>query len=242
MIIQPLHCGLFEKQGGPPLKWRGRYWGQLPVCPFKRSSKHGGWQLYFRKGGRKLAGFVNRKFLTLSVVFLLSVLCLLALFRHRSPAQHPQSAAPDLAPVTCPVTKPSAKPFKPSPPHGGPANGSKGRSFFYGSDQLWVGLQRDGVWKKLRLNYVSTPPVYSHGVIWGRKGYDPHTEPHPNLRITGRRLDAQAPPLVAHPAEGAVARVTDGRPKVGPSFMVVLLDLPTLGCWEINGQYEGGRL
>ncbi|MGZ8697159.1 MAG: hypothetical protein ACXWZ1_07360 [Gaiellaceae bacterium] len=46
------------------------------------------------------------------------------------------------------------------------------------------------------------------------------------IRISGRRLDAPAPPLRAH--------VPDG---YGPGFQATGLTFPTTGCWRVTGRY-----
>lgn len=142
-------------------------------------------------------------------------------------------------PDSCPVTKRPEKPFVPPPPWGDVGDDSKDPYFSYGNDRLWVELPRNGMWKELKLNYAPIPAVYSQGVLWGRIGYDRLAEPHPKLQVTGKRLDAKAPGLVARRAEGC-CRVFDGPEP--PSEMSVLLNLPTLGCWEITGRYEGEAL
>ena len=48
--------------------------------------------------------------------------------------------------------------------------------------------------------------------------------------MTGKRLDGEAPPLVASKATNAYAA------DIG-SAMLVGVDIPTAGCWEITGQY-----
>jgi len=61
-------------------------------------------------------------------------------------------------------------------------------------------------------------------------GYDWSAEPEPALTVTGKRLDGEAPPLVASKATNAYAA------DIG-SAMLVGVDIPTAGCWEITGQY-----
>jgi hypothetical protein len=78
------------------------------------------------------------------------------------------------------------------------------------------------------------------GMMWGREGYDRHTEPHPELKVTGKRLDANARPLVERRTEGCCS-VSDG-PQPLDSIISVSFDLPTLGCWEITGRYQGEAL
>jgi hypothetical protein len=146
----------------------------------------------------------------------------------------------DIAPANCPVAKPLSPPFIPPPPWSDQDGDSvDGREFWYGSYDLWTALPRSGTWKGLHLNYARTTPVYSLGVLWGRKGYDRHREPRPNLRIKGRRLGAQAGPLVPGQT-GACCKVFDGPEP--PPLMDTAFDLPTLGCWEITGRYKGQSL
>ncbi len=60
-------------------------------------------------------------------------------------------------------------------------------------------------------------------------------EPQPALVVTGRRLDAPAPPLAASRATHAIAG------DIGLA-MLVGVRLPTPGCWEITGEYAGTPL
>jgi hypothetical protein len=55
------------------------------------------------------------------------------------------------------------------------------------------------------------------------------------LIVTGERLDASAPLLVASRATNAYADDID-------SAMLVGVDLPTLGCWKITGKYADAEL
>jgi len=74
--------------------------------------------------------------------------------------------------------------------------------------------------------------------VWGRKGYDRDAEPQPKLKITGRRLDAPAPPLGR--VQTSLESVFDGPQP--PPMMDSIIDLPSLGCWEITGQYDDDKL
>jgi hypothetical protein len=62
---------------------------------------------------------------------------------------------------------------------------------------------------------------------------DWRTEPQPKLTVTGRRLDAQAAPLMADRANNVSSQ---------PAAMVVGINFPTLGCWEITGRYGNDTL
>jgi len=55
------------------------------------------------------------------------------------------------------------------------------------------------------------------------------------LIVSGERLDAAAPPLLASEATNAYAA------DIG-SAMLVGVDLPTLGCWKITGKYSDSEL
>jgi hypothetical protein len=174
------------------------------------------------------------------VAKLLSLLCLLTVFQQRSPAQEVAVTKFDSVPETCPVTRPPNQAFSPPPPY----YHQLGRGgFWYGSDQLWTELPTSGIWRGLHLNYARTPATYSRRVALWRNGYDRHTEPHPNLQIKGRRLDLQAEPLVAGRAEGDSLQTYPEKIKPEPpSFMVVGVDLPTLGCWEVTAKYKSQTL
>ena len=163
-----------------------------------------------------------------------------------APATNPQpiSAIPNGITGSCAVTKRPTNPFVPAQS----CLGSGDADFCYGTDRLWTVLPIDGIWRTahigvpngLVLNYARTPPVYYKGMGWGRAAYDRYTEPHPMLKVTGKRLDAKVSPLVQRDAHGCCS-VTDGeQPRF--SVIAVAFDLPTLGCWEITGQYKGEAL
>lgn len=138
-------------------------------------------------------------------------------------------AAASIPPADCPVTTPedgsfeAPEPYSPQAPWEG--------FFWYGSNSLWVALRQDGVWSRL--------PHDSHGygqkIPWWREGYIWDEEPLPPLAVTGERLDAKSPPLEATRANGSYAD------DMG-SAMMMGLNLPTLGCWRITGQYEDAEL
>jgi hypothetical protein len=55
------------------------------------------------------------------------------------------------------------------------------------------------------------------------------------LMITGRRLDAVAPKLASddHANAGGMG---------DHAFIISGVDIPTLGCWQITGDYNGDKL
>jgi hypothetical protein len=131
-------------------------------------------------------------------------------------------------PDSCPITVPQDPPFKPPPPYSELAHEGY---FWYGSNDLWVALPQDGVWHSL--------PQDEHGhgqkLPWWRDGYVWDEEPEPPLVVSGKRLDGESPPLEASSANGSYAE------DMG-SAMIMGMNLPTLGCWRITGQYGEAEL
>jgi hypothetical protein len=87
-------------------------------------------------------------------------------------------------------------------------------------------------WRKLT-GWVAS---YRQVITWTWDGYDARTEPQPPLMISGRRLDAPAPPMLAnHPSYGnGIA----GNPSVVTSGGF----FPTDGCWEVTGKVHDHEL
>jgi hypothetical protein len=164
------------------------------------------------------------------VVRLFSLLCLVSLTQISVAQQSSSQRA--RVPDTCPITKLGDRPFVPPPPY--PAKAPAG-AFWFGTDRLWTMLGVDGSWTGLP-HYTPSDPTFRQKLFWFRQGYDGKAEPQPHLTVTGKRLDAPASPLMADPASGSYGE-QDWR-----SFMVVGINLPTLGCWEITGHYEGDEL
>jgi hypothetical protein len=147
-------------------------------------------------------------------------------------AQQFGAVIPDGVPETCPVTKPyQTSLFVPPFPY--PAKAPIGW-FWFGTDRLWTQLLANGIWSGLP---HSTPndPTFGQKLAFGRQGYDALKEPQPNLRVTGRRLDSPAPPLLSEKA-------TNGWVQRDQPFMVTGVRLPTFGCWEITAHYENDEL
>ncbi len=148
---------------------------------------------------------------------------------HTTDALTGSTVVSDDPPATCPITQPPEPPYVPPPPY--PPNAPFAREFWYGSEALWTSLNADGTWRELPHNTGG----YTQKVFWWRKGYSWTDEPEPELSVTGRRLDASAPPLHASKATNAFA------PDI-QSAMLVGVDVPTPGCWEITGRYGGREL
>ncbi len=128
-----------------------------------------------------------------------------------------------LAPASCPVTRPPNPPFVPPSPFP-PTAPPLYQGFWFGTEALWTMPRTDGIWRGLAWK-----------VFWWRRGYDYQSDPRPDLIVTGRRLDAPAPPFT-------VSGATNGNRSDIGSFMLVGVDVPTPGCWEITGQGAGANL
>ena len=69
---------------------------------------------------------------------------------------------------------------------------------------------------------------------WWREGYRAHEEAEPALTISARRLDGPAETVY-------VANATNA---FGPDWhrMLILMEFPTAGCWEVIGRYHDHEL
>jgi hypothetical protein len=99
--------------------------------------------------------------------------------------------------------------------------------FWFGTEHLWTSLPEDGIWSDLPLN----PDGYTQKVFWWSRLFSFEDEPQPELVVFGKRLDGDAPPLIVSRATNAMAG------DIGTA-MLVGVDFPTAGCWEITGQYK----
>lgn len=158
---------------------------------------------------------------------LLSFVCLLFLssvsFSQQTTAR--TSDVSDGCPVT---TQNRVAPFVPPKPYSQHVGDD---SFWFGTDKLWTFLPVDGAWELG--HYTQNDPTFRQKLFLWRQGYDWHSEPHPNLKVTGRRLDGDADPLL-------VDRPTNVTTE--PAGMLVGINFPTVGCWEINLHYGDDAL
>lgn len=143
----------------------------------------------------------------------------------RTPPPTPERV-PGTAPTSCLLTRPTEPPFAP-PSDITPSAGL----FWHGTAQLWTEVRLDGTWRGLPYR----EGTFGQKVFWWRQGYDARSEPQPQIVVTGRRLDAPAPPLIASRPTNATA------PDIGTA-MLVGVDLPAPGCWEITGEYADTTL
>jgi hypothetical protein len=134
-----------------------------------------------------------------------------------------------IPPKDCPVTVARISTFEAPAPYSSSAPWEG--IFWFGSEGLWTALYNDGVWWGLPLN----PDGYTQKIMWWSTLYSLPDEPQPALVVSGRRLDEEASPLKFYGATNAMAD------DIGEA-MLTGVDFPTLGCWEITGQYKKNEL
>ena len=132
-------------------------------------------------------------------------------------------------PADCPVTTlengsfKAPEPFSPDAPWEG--------LFWYGTEGLWTTLHTDGVWSKLS----KTPDGYIQKIVWWSDLYSLKDEQQPALVVSGKRLDATSDPLRFYGATNIIEE------EAGEA-MLTGVEFPTLGCWEVRGEYEKSEL
>jgi hypothetical protein len=143
------------------------------------------------------------------------------------PAAAPVAASPVAAPPGsrprpsgCPVTAPTA-----IAPSGNSPGDFFGHGSAYGNGSLWVGGLGDGGVIVARPEFVAADGSVHWKFGWWRGASGA-------LRITGRRLDAPAPP--------PRAEVPDGYGDSG--FQATGMYFPTPGCWEVTGTVGAASL
>jgi hypothetical protein len=100
---------------------------------------------------------------------------------------------------------------------------------WYGTEKLAVILRPGGVWRGKGPKYN-----YRDKLFWWTAGFTPGSES--NLKVTSVRLDEKSPPVV-------ISRVTNAfAESLGGWTMLVMLELPSAGCWQITGEYLGTKL
>jgi hypothetical protein len=141
------------------------------------------------------------------------------------------AAAPTPSPsaaATCAVTRPrpvfkAPKPFPVRPP-------AYYQSDWYGSSDLWTMLDHQGeVWQHL----PTSPSGLTQKTFWWSQDWVAADEPEPAITVTGRRLDG--------PGTFSFGPGTNATADFGTA-MLVGIDIPTPGCWEITASYRTATL
>jgi hypothetical protein len=131
----------------------------------------------------------------------------------------------DVAPPGCPVTLPVDPTFKAPEPLS--ADAPWPGIFWFGTEHLWTALPTNGVWEGLPKN----PHGYTQKIMWWSNSYSLKDELKPELIVMGRRLDAEVSEMKFYGATNAMAD------DIGEA-MLTGVDFPTMGCWEVTGQYK----
>lgn len=143
----------------------------------------------------------------------------------------PLAATRALPRSACPVTLPSQPSFVPPEPYPSQAPALY-RQVWYGTGALWTMLAREGeVWEGLP-HYGG---AFGQKTLWWSQGYSLTAEPTPSITVTGRRLDGPGSFEAGEPG-------TNGSREDIGSFMLVGVDIPTTGCWELTARYGGAEL
>jgi hypothetical protein len=138
------------------------------------------------------------------------------------------SELPQSPPDSCPVTRaPEPRFTPPSPFPRYPESGF----FWHGTSSLWTAVPVSRTWE----NLPHDEQGYTQKVFWWNENYFWRSEPQPELTVTGERLDAPTPALHA-------SKATNGFHPTLQSFMLVGVEIPTPGCWQITAEYKGSQL
>jgi hypothetical protein len=148
-----------------------------------------------------------------------------------------QSPAPqqETVPASCPMTPRPARPF--IPPADYRTEYPPPRNFFLiGTEKLWTEIGDTMIWP-WRAHTPGHEQDLTAKIFWLSEDYDWRTEPIPKIKVTGKRLDGPAPPLMLPqgPATNAIVNTAGGA-------MLTGVWVPVPGCWEITGDYEGNKL
>ena len=161
----------------------------------------------------------------LRLSLLISVVAFTAMGQRNFPEQRP------VAPASCPVTLAPAVPFTPP---GLPERAKDDNVVWFGTEKLWTSLRRSGDdW-----GWGPRAPGHEHDltakIFWGSVDFDYHRREDYSLKVTGRRLDGDAPPLLVDKVTNALF--------VPHAAMLTGVIVPAPGCWEITGDYKGQKL
>ena len=105
-------------------------------------------------------------------------------------------------------------------------------STWYGSAHLWTMLHDGGeVWGPW---LSASPPGLPQKTFWWSVDWVVRDELEPDITVTGQRLDR--PGSFRYGPPGTNASADFG------TAMLVGIDIPSYGCWEITARYREARL
>ncbi len=135
-----------------------------------------------------------------------------------------ETTAPTAGLSDCPVTRPPEPPFIPPSPW--PSKPPGTGDFWFGDSGLWTALPTSGSWRQLALG---------EKFWWWSEEFDVSEDWAPDLTVTARRLDGDAPPFESFEA-------TNGYHESFNWAMLMGVKLASPGCWEFTGEYKGHQL
>lgn len=144
----------------------------------------------------------------------------------RSPGAAPAGSAPGTSnpAEACAVTRPDP-PFAAPSPY--PASAPDDDAAWYGSPQLWTMLALEGaVWEL---------PQLVEKTWWWSAAWDSGREPEPPITVSGTRLDGPGT-FTAGPGTNATS------PDLGGEAMLVGVEFPSAGCWQVTAEYREATL
>jgi hypothetical protein len=131
--------------------------------------------------------------------------------------------------ASCPLTRPDPG-FVPPPSYDGQPAAQWGNGWF-GTNDLWTAVAPDGDrW----IGLTKGDAGYSQKTFWWSDDFRVNREQVPQIFVTGRRLDGPG-------AFGFGPGTNAGGSDIG-SAMLVGVDVPTIGCWEITARYRSAEL
>jgi hypothetical protein len=146
-----------------------------------------------------------------------------------SPAPDATETPPPTPTPTCDVTRPD-KPFVPPKPFPATPPGYY-EATWYGSAHLWAMLRDGGeIWGPW---LFASPPGLPQKTFWWSADWVPREELEPAITVVGRRLDA--------PGSFRFGPGTNATADFGTA-MLVGIDIPTYGCWELTAKYREATL
>ena len=172
------------------------------------------------------------------MIFLRPVLVIaFAALTPNSQQAHAQPPAPqhETVPASCPMTPRPARAFIP-PADYRSAEVRPKNFFLIGTEKLWTEIGDSMIWQ-WRPHAPGHEQNLTAKIFWFRDDYSWRSEPVPKLRVTGKRLDGPAPPLVTPQGPATNVIIDSWR-----GAMLTGAWVPVPGCWEITGDYEGDKL
>jgi hypothetical protein len=134
-------------------------------------------------------------------------------------------------PSTCGITKPTLS-FAPPADYPAPARPPDSYDAeWFGDAHLWTMVRHDGeAWFDLPRG----PDGLVQKTFWWSTNFDANRESQPAISVTGRQLDGSD--AFSAPVPGTNAQADFG------SAMLVGIDIPAPGCWQITASYKNATL